>query len=104
MSLFEGLTIPLSHWSGGDPPSAFDTVKTKGIVPVPDSVRIRIDFKARLTEASASSVVSVALPVGLYWAQRGFDFGNGLLMVAPTLFFVCTKSGAQKPIGQMEGA
>jgi SAM-dependent methyltransferase len=27
-----------------------------------------------------------------------------LCPVAPTLFFVCTKSGAQKPIGQMEGA
>lgn len=51
VSLFEGLTIPLSHWSGDDPPAAFDTVKTKGVVPVPEHVRIRIDFNARLTAA-----------------------------------------------------
>lgn len=49
VSLFEGLTIPLSHWSGDDPPSAFDTVKTKGVMRVPERVRIRIDFNARLT-------------------------------------------------------
>lgn len=49
VSLFDGLTIPLSHWSGDDPPAAFDTVKTKGVMPVPDHVRMRIDFNARLT-------------------------------------------------------
>src|SRR5687768_6861088 len=32
ISLFEGLTIPLSHWPGNDPPPGFDTVKTKGVV------------------------------------------------------------------------
>lgn len=56
VSLFEGLTIPLSHWPGGDPPAAFDTVKTKGIVPVPDRVRIRVDFNARLTAAEFMAV------------------------------------------------
>jgi o-succinylbenzoate synthase len=49
VSLFEGLTIPESHWPGADPPGGFDTVKTKGVQPVPECVRIRIDFNARLT-------------------------------------------------------
>ncbi|MGZ5443787.1 MAG: enolase C-terminal domain-like protein [Thermoanaerobaculia bacterium] len=49
VSLFEGLTIPLSHWPGNDPPPEFDTVKLKRVLDVPDSVRIRIDFNARLT-------------------------------------------------------
>ena len=49
VSLFEGVAIPLSHWSGNEPPPEFDTVKTKGVLPVPERVRIRIDFNARLT-------------------------------------------------------
>jgi o-succinylbenzoate synthase len=49
VSLFEGLTIPESHWPGADPPDGFDTVKTKGVQAVPEHVRIRIDFNARLT-------------------------------------------------------
>lgn len=48
-SLFEGLTIPDSHWPGSDPPVGFDTVKIKGVVPVPSHVRMRIDFNASLT-------------------------------------------------------
>jgi O-succinylbenzoate synthase len=49
VSLFDGLTIPESHWPGNEPPEGFDTVKTKGVQPVPSHVRIRIDFNARLT-------------------------------------------------------
>jgi o-succinylbenzoate synthase len=49
VSLFDGLTIPLSHWPGNDPPPEFDTIKTKGVTDFPDGVRIRIDFNARLT-------------------------------------------------------
>lgn len=49
VSLFDGLTIPLSHWPGNDPPPEFDTVKLKRVVEVPPHVRIRIDFNARLT-------------------------------------------------------
>jgi O-succinylbenzoate synthase len=49
VSLFEGLTIPLSHWPGNDPPDGFDTVKTKGVLQVPPHVRIRIDFNARIS-------------------------------------------------------
>jgi len=48
-SLFDGLTIPPSHWPGPDPPPAFDTVKLKSIDVIPDHVRLRIDFNARLT-------------------------------------------------------
>lgn len=47
-NLFEGLTIPPSHWPGPDPPDGFDTVKLKGIDRIPDHVRLRIDFNARL--------------------------------------------------------
>ncbi len=49
VSLFDGLTIPESHWPGNEPPPEFDTVKLKGVQPVPERVRIRIDFNATLT-------------------------------------------------------
>lgn len=49
VSLFEGLTIPASHWPGNDPPAGFDTVKLKRVMEVPAHVRIRIDFNARLS-------------------------------------------------------
>jgi o-succinylbenzoate synthase len=49
VSLFAGLTIPESHWPGNEPPPEFDTVKIKGVQPVPEHVRIRIDFNATLT-------------------------------------------------------
>lgn len=61
VSLFEGLTIPESHWPGNDPPAGFDTVKIKGLTRVPDEVRIRIDFNATLTPAEFLDVVE-ALP------------------------------------------
>jgi O-succinylbenzoate synthase len=48
VSLFDGLTIPLSHWPGADPPPGFDTVKLKDASRLPDGVRIRIDFNAAL--------------------------------------------------------
>jgi o-succinylbenzoate synthase len=48
-SLFEGLTIPRSHWPGADPPDGFDTVKLKSIDRIPDYVRLRIDFNGTLT-------------------------------------------------------
>lgn len=49
VALFDGLTIPASHWPGNDPPPEFDTVKVKGVVDLPPDVRIRIDFNGRLT-------------------------------------------------------
>ena len=51
VSLFDGVTIPLSHWPGNDPPPGFDTVKLKRVMDVPAHVRIRIDFNARLSPA-----------------------------------------------------
>ncbi len=48
-NLFDGMTIPPSHWPGPDPPAAFDTVKLKSIDVIPDLVRLRIDFNATLT-------------------------------------------------------
>jgi O-succinylbenzoate synthase len=48
-SLFDGLTIPPSHWPGPDPPDGFDTVKLKSIDTIPEHVRVRIDFNATLT-------------------------------------------------------
>ena len=49
VSLFDGLTIPESHWPGADPPDGFDTVKLKSIDPIPPDVRLRFDFNATLT-------------------------------------------------------
>lgn len=57
VSLFEGLTIPLSHWPGNEPPDGFDTVKLKRVMDVPDGLRIRLDFNARL---SAEEFLSLA--------------------------------------------
>lgn len=48
VSVFEGRQIPLSHWPGSDPPPEFDTAKIKSIDRIPDRVRLRIDFNARL--------------------------------------------------------
>jgi O-succinylbenzoate synthase len=48
VSLFNGLTIPESHWPGSEPPPEFDTVKLKGIERIPPRVRLRIDFNNRL--------------------------------------------------------
>jgi O-succinylbenzoate synthase len=56
VSLFDGLTIPESHWPGNDPPPGFDTVKIKGVLPVPEHARIRIDFNATLTPAEVLAV------------------------------------------------
>lgn len=58
VSLFEGLTIPESHWPGNEPPAGFDTIKIKGLMRVPQDVRVRIDFNARL---SAEEFLRVAL-------------------------------------------
>jgi len=49
VSLFDGLTIPESHWPGDNPPPAFDTAKLKGIDSIPPRVQLRIDFNATLT-------------------------------------------------------
>jgi len=49
VSLFEGLTIPESHWPGADPPEGFDTVKLKTVHDLPEGVRIRIDCNATFT-------------------------------------------------------
>jgi O-succinylbenzoate synthase len=57
-SLFDGLTIPPSHWPGSDPPPAFDTVKLKSIDVIPDRVRLRIDFNATLTPSQFVTVAA----------------------------------------------
>jgi O-succinylbenzoate synthase len=52
VSLFDGLTIPQSHWPGDDPPEGFDTIKLKGAASLPpETVRVartlpreRVDF------------------------------------------------------------
>ncbi|HEX9982520.1 MAG TPA: hypothetical protein VGF69_04585 [Thermoanaerobaculia bacterium] len=54
-SLFEGLTIPLSHWTGEGAPAAFDTVKVKAGSDFRFAIsdfrgkRVRLDFNATLT-------------------------------------------------------
>lgn len=63
-SLFEGLTIPRSHWTGIDPPPEFDTIKVKGgpefdPASLPPRVRVRIDFNGTL---DAESFSRLALP------------------------------------------
>jgi len=61
VSLFAGLTIPESHWSGDDPPHSFDTAKVKDASKLPDRVRLRIDFNATLT-AEEFEAIAKRLP------------------------------------------
>jgi O-succinylbenzoate synthase len=61
ISLFEGLTIPASHWPGNDPPPGFDTAKVKDVDGLPPRVRLRIDFNARL-DAVQFERIAKALP------------------------------------------
>ena len=63
VSLFEGLTIPESHWPGNDPPEGFDTIKIKGVMPIPRDVRVRIDFNATLSAAEFLRIAA-SLPRG----------------------------------------
>jgi O-succinylbenzoate synthase len=63
-SLFDGLTIPESHWpaAAGEAPSAFDTVKVK--MPggeLPPRGRLRLDFNATL-DAPAFLRIAATLP------------------------------------------
>jgi O-succinylbenzoate synthase len=58
--LFEGLTIPRSHWPGSDPPEDFDVAKVK--MPggtLPDRVRLRLDFNG---DGDAFARVAPTLP------------------------------------------
>ena len=48
-SLFDGLTIPESHWPGSHPPPEFSMAKIKAGAALPDRVRLRIDYNAMLT-------------------------------------------------------
>jgi len=62
--LFDGLTIPRSHWpaAAGEPPDGFDTVKVK--MPggaLPDRYRLRLDFNASI-DATAFLHIAETLP------------------------------------------
>lgn len=63
-SLFDGLTVPRSHWpaAAGEAPEAFDTIKVK--MPgseLPPKGRLRLDFNATL-DAEAFAHVARTLP------------------------------------------
>lgn len=58
--MFDGLTIPRSHWPGSSPPDEFDTAKVKmpgGVLP--DRVRLRVDFNGN---GAAFAAVAATLP------------------------------------------
>ena len=60
--LFDGLTIPRSHWPGSDPPEGFDIAKVK--MPggtLPPSHRLRLDFNASI-DAAAFAALAPTLP------------------------------------------
>lgn len=64
--LFEDVTIPQSHWPGGEPPDGFDTVKLKcgpdfDGATLPRGVRIRLDFNATL-DAETFRRIAATLP------------------------------------------
>jgi o-succinylbenzoate synthase len=62
VSLFDGLTIPESHWPGNDPPPSFDTAKIKwGAGALAGAFRLRIDFNAMLT-AEEFEQIATTLP------------------------------------------
>ena len=71
--LFEGVTIPESHWPGGEPPSGFDTVKLKcgpdfDASSLPDGLRIRLDFNATL-DAETFARIAATLPSSVEFVE-----------------------------------
>ncbi len=70
-SLFQGLTIPSSHWPGIDPPAGFDTAKVKcgpgGVDGLPPHVRLRLDFNATLAPDELE-------PIALTLPRERIDF------------------------------
>lgn len=76
-SLFDGLTIPPSHWplAGGEIPAAFDTVKVKMSAPFSLDAslarfRLRLDFNATLDAETFVSFVESLSPE----LRRAIDF------------------------------
>jgi len=58
--MFDGLTIPRSHWPGSDPPEGFEIAKVK--MPggaLPDRVRLRLDFNG---DGDAFARLATTLP------------------------------------------
>jgi len=78
VSLFEGLTIPESHWPGNDPPPGFDTVKTKGVLPVPEHVRIRIDFNASLSAEEFERIAETLPKERIDFIEDPCPYGGGI--------------------------
>ena len=76
-SLFEGRTIPASHWPGADPPPGFDTVKVKSVVEVAPSLRVRIDFNARLSEDQFLALVPRLPKEQLDFVEDPFPYDEG---------------------------
>lgn len=61
ISLFDGLAIPASHWTGDDPPPEFDTAKVKcgadfDPARVPPRVRLRLDFNETLAPGELEKI------------------------------------------------
>lgn len=97
VSLFEGLKIPFSHWSGNEPPAGFDTVKIKGVMQVPEHVRIRIDFNARLSADEFLGIAS-ALP------KDRIDFIEDPCPYDPVVWRdVRTRTGLRLALDRFEG-
>jgi O-succinylbenzoate synthase len=72
-SLFDGVTIPESHWPGADAPAGFDTVKIKcgpdfDASSLPGGVRIRLDFNATL-DAEAFVRIAATLPAAVEFVE-----------------------------------
>lgn len=60
-SLFDGVSIPESHWPGSEPPDPFRMAKIKFGAPIPERVRLRIDYNMRLS-ADDFLALAEALP------------------------------------------
>lgn len=72
-SLFDGVTIPKSHWPGADAPFGFDTVKIKcgpdfDASSLPRDVRIRLDFNATL-DAEEFLRIAATLPAAVEFVE-----------------------------------
>jgi O-succinylbenzoate synthase len=72
-SLFDGVTIPKSHWPGADTPPGFDTVKIKcgpdfDASSLPRGVRIRLDFNATL-DAEEFLRIAATLPAAVEFVE-----------------------------------
>ena len=48
--------------------------------------QLAVEPKVQITDPNASTTLSVALPIGVGWAENGDDWEDGTVLITPTVF------------------